>query len=196
VSPERLAAALAELVWTERPGAIVATPANTPGLFEHLASRLGGQVQRTRVDRENLSRASAVDGVSLAVDAGGHIIFPELHPAIDGMFGLARLLQALAHADARLGDVVDSLPPWHTVSRTVACPWENKGRVMRRLNEQYPTDSSARIDGVRVAVGEDWVLVLPDPDQPVFHVFGDSESREQADVLAERYARIVETLQT
>jgi mannose-1-phosphate guanylyltransferase/phosphomannomutase len=195
VSPDRLAAALAQLVWTERPGALVATPASASGLFEHLASKLDGRVQRTRVDREHLTRASDEGDVALAIDAGGHIIFPDLHPAVDGMFGVARLLQALAHSEARLADVVDRLPAWHTVTRTVACPWENKGRVMRRLNEQYRTDT-ARIDGVRVAVGEDWVLVLPDPDQPVFHVFGDSVSREQADVLAERYARIVETLQT
>jgi mannose-1-phosphate guanylyltransferase/phosphomannomutase len=111
------------------------------------------------------------------------------------MYCLARLLQALAHDEQGLGAVLDGLPDWHTVTRTVACPWEHKGRVMRRLNEQFRDQSESRIDGVRVTVGADWVLVLPDPDQPVFHVYGDSASREHADTLADRYARIVETLQ-
>jgi mannose-1-phosphate guanylyltransferase/phosphomannomutase len=44
-------------------------------------------------------------------------------------------------------------------------------------------------------VGPDWVLVFPDPDEPVFHVYGDSASAQQAEELASRYARIVETLQ-
>ena len=131
----------------------------------------------------------------MAADTTGHLIFPQLQPAVDGMYGLARLLQALVHADRRLADVVDEVPAWHTVSRTVACPWESKGKVMRRLSEQYRDETEARVDGVRVSVGEDWVLVLPDADQPIFHVFGDSASREQADTLADRYARIVETLQ-
>jgi mannose-1-phosphate guanylyltransferase/phosphomannomutase len=195
VDHERLAAVLAELVWRDEPTARLLVPANAPGLLERMAADHGGEVQRTRVDRESLTRASSAAGVAVALDTQGHVIFPQLHPAVDGMYGLARLLQALAHADCGLTDVVDTLPIWHTVSRTVACPWENKGRVMRRLNEQYRDETESRVDGVRVSVGADWVLVIPDPDQPVFHVYGDSADEQNADTLADRYARIVETLQ-
>jgi len=196
VAHDRLAGALAELAWRQRPDGIVAVPVNAPGLFEAIAGRHAGTIERTRVDLEHLMRAGARSGVMLAADTAGNVVFATLQPAVDGMFAFARLLESLAQADTRLAEVLDGLPAWHTATRTVSCPWESKGLVMRRLNEQYRSAAGPHIDGVRVTVGEDWVLVLPDPDQPVFHVYGDSATREHADTLAERYARIVETLQS
>jgi mannose-1-phosphate guanylyltransferase/phosphomannomutase len=195
VSDDRLATLLADLVWTHQPGATVAVPAHAPGLFESLAEQRGGVLQRTRADLEHLCRAAAGGGVAFAADAHGHLIFPALHPVVDGMFGLAFLLDLIARSGLRVSELLDALPIWHTTERTVACAWEQKGTVMRRLNEQYRAATGSSIDGVRVSVGSDWVLVLPDPDQPVFHVYGDSVSADQAATLADRYALIVKTLQ-
>jgi mannose-1-phosphate guanylyltransferase/phosphomannomutase len=195
VKPDRLAAALADLIWLRDAGAIVGVPVNAPGMFEILAERRGGQVVRTGVGLDHLARAATASGVALVADSTGYVVMPALLPAPDGMFAFARLLEFLAQQQGRLSDLLDALPRWHTTARTVSCPWESKGVVMRRLHEEYRSTSSAQVDGVRVNVGDDWVLVLPDPDQPIFHVYGDSASEQQADTLAERYARIVETLQ-
>lgn len=190
-----LAALMANLIWSQATGSTVAVPAYASGLYEALAEQHGGVVLRTRSDLEQLSRIAAQGGVDFAADTHGHLIFPILHPAADGLFGLARLLDLLATAGTPLSQLLDQQPAWHTVQRTVQCPWERKGLVMRRLNEQYRSEQGAGIDGVRVTVGSDWVLVLPDPDQPVFQVYGDSSSADQAVTLADRYARIVETMQ-
>lgn len=196
VKSDRLAAALADLTWQAQPDATVAVPVNTPGLIEVVAEQRGGRVVRTGVGLDHLARAASADGVALVADSTGYVAFPALQPAPDGMFAFAQLLEFLALHQGRLSDSLDALPAWHTAARTVSCPWESKGLVMRRLNEQYRPTADTPTDGVRVNVGEDWVLVLPDPDQPIFHVYGDSASQQQADTLAERYARIVETLQS
>jgi mannose-1-phosphate guanylyltransferase/phosphomannomutase len=39
------------------------------------------------------------------------------------------------------------------------------------------------------------VLILPDADRPLFHVIAESVSNEQAQALAEKYARVVSGLQ-
>jgi mannose-1-phosphate guanylyltransferase/phosphomannomutase len=79
--------------------------------------------------------------------------------------------------------------------RLVPCPWEAKGMVMRLLHERYKADLDTQIDGVKVMLGNDWVLVLPDPDQPQFRVYAESGSLPAAEDLASKYARIVESLQ-
>ena len=43
--------------------------------------------------------------------------------------------------------------------------------------------------------GDGWVLVLPDADRPLFHVLAESRSKESAQALADKYARVVSGLQ-
>jgi mannose-1-phosphate guanylyltransferase/phosphomannomutase len=70
-----------------------------------------------------------------------------------------------------------------------------KGTVMRLLHERYKSGREAQIDGVKVQLGNDWVLVLPHPDQPLFRIYAESDSTTAAEELADKYARIVDSLQ-
>jgi mannose-1-phosphate guanylyltransferase/phosphomannomutase len=68
--------------------------------------------------------------------------------------------------------------------------------VMRLLNQQYKERLAEQIDGVRIVLGDgEWVLVLPDADNPLFHVYAQARSDEQASGLVMRYRRIVESFQ-
>ena len=77
----------------------------------------------------------------------------------------------------------------------VICPWESKGKVMRILSEQYRERRTKPIDGIKIDLGSEWVLVLPDADRPLFHIIAESVSNDQAQALAEKYARVVSGLQ-
>jgi len=66
--------------------------------------------------------------------------------------------------------------------------------VMRMLSESYRESQAP--DGVRIQRGaEDWVLVLPDADRPIFNILAESRTQEQAQALADQYARIVASFQ-
>ena len=80
--------------------------------------------------------------------------------------------------------------------QTVDCPWQAKGLVMRSLIEEHSNDAVEMIDGLKVFHDDDWVLVLPDSDQPVFQVYSEASSQEEADALAELYLGRIEGLQT
>ena len=109
---------------------------------------------------------------------------------------VAKLLEFLATQKTTLADVVAGLPEFHLGHRTVTCPWEDKGTVMRLLNQQYKDRRAELIDGVKILLGEgEWVLILPDPDYPAFHVYTEAGSAKQAQDLADRYVRIVEGMQ-
>jgi mannose-1-phosphate guanylyltransferase/phosphomannomutase len=95
----------------------------------------------------------------------------------------------------KLSEVVDELPPYHLIRTKVACPWEYKGKVMRILSEQYRERRQKPIDGIKIELGEEWVLVLPDADRPLFHILAESRSRDSAQALADKYARVVSGLQ-
>ena len=68
-------------------------------------------------------------------------------------------------------------------------PWEHKGLVMRSLVERSKDRELVLVDGVKVMHEAGWALVLPDPDEPVTHVWAEGQSDAEAVRLAQEYAR-------
>ena len=191
----KLLAAMAELTLRGRGSGTLAVPVTAPSAVEKVAERQHGKVLYTKVMPHALTTAATTPGVVLVGDGAGGFVFPEFHPAFDGMFAMMKLLEALAREGAQLADVVNQLPPYHLIRTQVNCPWEYKGKVMRILSEQYRERREEPIDGVKIDLGEEWVLVLPDADRPLFHVLAESRSRDAAQALADKYARVVSGLQ-
>jgi len=188
-------AAFASLALRAYGGGTIAVPVTVSRTLEAVAAQYGGRVVRTRLDMHDVMEASTQEGVILATDGTDGFVFPQFQPAMDGLMALAKLLEFLAVQKTSLSQVASTLPPQHMAMRTVPCPWENKGTVMRLLHERYKTSQEAQIDGVRVQLGNEWVLVLPDPDHPLFRVYAESNSMTAAQELADKYAHVVESLQ-
>ncbi|MDO8674217.1 MAG: mannose-1-phosphate guanyltransferase [Dehalococcoidia bacterium] len=195
VDPMTLLAALASLVLSLRHGGTIAVPVSAPSIFEQIALRHGGTVVRTKVDPSALMLAASRDGVVLAGDGEGGIVFPAFHPGFDGLFMVAKIVELLATAGVQLSEVVRSLPQYHMTHGRVACPWEAKGKVMRILNEQYRDRKTRQVDGVKIDMGQEWVLVLPDADRPLFHVIAESTTADGANALMDKYSSLVSGLQ-
>jgi mannose-1-phosphate guanylyltransferase/phosphomannomutase len=196
LSDETACAAMAALALRQAGGGTLIVPVNQSNVFEHIAAQYGGQVKRTKLDPQSLMEAASQEEVIMAGDGTGNFIFPQFQPAIDGLMATAKLLECLATQQTKLSEVIASLPPFYVAKRKVPCPWEAKGTVMRLLNEQYRDHDKELIDGIKVILNdEEWTLILPDPDQPIFHVYAEANSAEQADALADEYTRLVEELQ-
>jgi mannose-1-phosphate guanylyltransferase/phosphomannomutase len=191
----KMLAAMTSLFLRRYPGGTVAAPVTAPSALQHLARRYDGHIQHTKVLRHAMMTAASREGVVLVGDGQGGFVFPVLQPAFDGMLAIAKLLELLATFQLRLSEVVDDLPSYYLSSTRVTCPWEHKGKVMRILSEQYRERRSKPIDGIKIDLGKEWVLVLPDADRPLFHVVAESVSNDQAQALAEKYARVVSGLQ-
>jgi mannose-1-phosphate guanylyltransferase/phosphomannomutase len=174
----------------------IAVPVSAPRVVEVLAGRHGAEVLRTRLNPSALMEICAEGEIMVAGDGRGSFIFPQFYPISDGLFAIVKLMELLVCARTSLSDVMLGLPPYHLHHRKVPCRWESKGRVMRLLNEQYAERILDRVDGIKVSLGEEeWVLIVPDPDGPYFHIYTEGVSDEQAEVLAEKYAGLVVSLQ-
>jgi mannose-1-phosphate guanylyltransferase/phosphomannomutase len=195
--PELIAsAAMATLALRANPGGTIVVPVHLPGFFEELAAEHGGQVIRCKMAAHDLMKTADQEGVIMASDGMGSFVFPEFQPAIDGLMATVKLLEFMATQQTSLAEVAAQLPPFHLSRREVECPWEAKGTVMRLLNQQYKDRRGDMIDGIKILLGEgEWVLVLPDPDYPRFHIYAEAQTDSEAEDLADRYVRIVKGLQ-
>ncbi len=190
IQPMQLAAAVVRLMLQSSGGGIIAVPVNAPSIFERIAQKYNGEILRTKVSPIAQMQAALRNGVILATDGEGCFIFTNFHSGMDAMFAASRIIELTIKRGERLGEVVNSLPSYALVRTKVACPWDDKGKVMRMLHEQYK-NGSQQIDGVRISLGEEWVLILPDADRPLIHIFAESQTSDQAQTLVDKYAGLV-----
>src|SRR5262249_39622451 len=93
-----------------------------------------------------------------------------------------------------LSSLVAELPRPTLLHRAVPCPWDRKGLVMRLLNEQLASRTLDLMDGVKAYDDRGWVQVLPDPDEPLVHVYAEGATAELSEELEVEVAAAVEAI--
>ena len=68
----------------------------------------------------------------------------------------------------------------HIAHETVPTPWERKGAVMREMVERAKGRDIVLVDGVKILHPDGWALVLPDPEEPIVHVWAEAGSDHEA----------------
>ncbi|HVA32942.1 MAG TPA: sugar phosphate nucleotidyltransferase [Candidatus Baltobacteraceae bacterium] len=196
IEGSRLLALLTVLVASFVPKARIAVPVMAPTAIETVAEAYGASVIRTRTDRRSLMSLAAREGASLSFAAGANyeLIFPEFAPVFDSLYASAKIMELIANAGHPLSEIVDELPAWHLASRRDHCPWERKGQIMRRLLDETDGENVDLTDGIRVGREGGWVLVLPDASDPLFNVYAEGRSDDEAhryvDEIATRIAEL------
>ncbi|GAB4242028.1 MAG: mannose-1-phosphate guanyltransferase [Thermoleophilia bacterium] len=174
------------------PGEIV-LPQQATRLAEEVAEKCGASVRRTRSSEAVLLRESADAHVIFAATAEGGYVFPRFLPSQDAFMTLGKILETMARAAQPLSRLTAVLPPVHVVHEVVCCPWHAKGAAMRIMVEELRHEAISLVDGIKVALGGgDWVQILPDADEPLFHVYAEGSSDAGARSLLEEYAARLE----
>ena len=115
---------------------------------------------------------------------------PRFLPAYDAAATLVMLVMLAASGES-LSKLVRTLPPVHVAHVTVPTPWEPKGLVMRSLVEQTDDREMVLVDGIKVLEARGWALVLPDPEEPVTHIWAEAATEEGAAGRAQSYAALL-----
>jgi mannose-1-phosphate guanylyltransferase/phosphomannomutase len=177
-------------------GGIIAVPVWAPSIFETIAERHSAEVIRTRFNSYALMTAALRQGMVVAGDGQGSFIFPQFQPTADALFTIAKVMELTSLNKTRFTQGIRNLPHYALASTRVPCRWEDKGRVMRILNEQYRSSGTRQIDGVKIDLGKgEWALILPDADRPLFHVIAEADSDTEARQLVDKYSGLVQGLQ-
>ena len=186
---------LACLIDQLRPQSAV-LPINLSRGYERLVKDGEGAVEMSRTGLSNVAIKAADIGADLASLADGRYIFPAFLPSPDCFMTLASALEVfrgtpLSGVRRKFGDSFDNVQREH-----IECPWSAKGRVMRGLAEKFGGDPDAILaEGVLLNVDDGWVLMLPDPDSPMFYVYAESGEGDGSPArLVEEYVGLVKSL--
>jgi mannose-1-phosphate guanylyltransferase/phosphomannomutase len=170
----------------------LAFPVTVTSQVEKVVAGSSLEVVRTPASLAALTKEAAENDVVFAGAVGGGYVFPEFLPAYDAMASLCKLLELLAPVERPLSQVVAELPESHVVHRRVPVPWAQKGLVMRVLTERLKDRDVDLRDGIKVYDRRGWSQVLPDPDEPVVHVYAEGDDEETSAELEQELRTLVE----
>ncbi len=177
---------------TDSSGLCTAVPLTASRVVELIASDAGHCVVRAGTSRRSLSAAALRDDVGFAGSQTGGFVFPGFLAAYDAVMSLAMLLRMLDTLETTLDEVVESLPPFHLRRRSVFCPFDRKGAVMRQMAEIGQHREVEMTEGVRVAHDDGWALVLPHESEASVDIYSEGGTAARADEIANRYVALVE----
>jgi mannose-1-phosphate guanylyltransferase/phosphomannomutase len=150
----------------------------------------------SRTSLDNLAIKAASVGPDLASLADGRYILPAFLPSPNCFMTIADAFEVfretpLTGVRKEFGDSFGNV-----FRERLKCPWSAKGRVMRGLAERFGRDPDAILaEGVLLGVDEGWVLILPDPDSPLFYVYAETENGEGSPAeIMEEYVDLVKSL--
>jgi mannose-1-phosphate guanylyltransferase/phosphomannomutase len=192
VPDDRALLVFLDLVAAESRGARVAVPVTTTSVADQVGRFHGVRVARTTTSPDDLTRAATEDGVVFAGDGRGGFAIPEFSPAIDGIAAFVRLLGLVARTKLTLSEIDERIPAAFLLRRAVPTAWAEKGAVMRRVVAAATDRSVDTTDGVRVQeeAGR-WILVLPDPAEPISHLWAEGRDPADAATLMARWTDVV-----
>jgi mannose-1-phosphate guanylyltransferase / phosphomannomutase len=172
----------------------LAFPITVTSQVDRLLDGSGLEVVRTAASLGDLTKAAAEPGVIFAGAVGGGYVFPEFVPAYDAVASLCNLLELLAPVGRPLSELVAELPASTLVHRQLPCPWGLKGAVMRVLTERLRDRDLDLLDGIKVFDDRGWAQVLPDPDEPIVHIYAEGQTEEDSKALEAEYRELVEEI--
>jgi mannose-1-phosphate guanylyltransferase/phosphomannomutase len=149
----------------------------------------------TATSPDALAAAATDPNLILGADGRGGFVVPESSGNIDGIAAFLHLVGLVARTQLQLSEIDARIPQAHMAHRSLQTPWAAKGAVMRTVVEAASAGDRRvdTVDGVRVVEPDgSWTLVIPDPTEPVTHLWTEAQDDEAAEALLEVWTRIVE----
>ncbi|TVQ55094.1 MAG: mannose-1-phosphate guanylyltransferase [Spirulina sp. DLM2.Bin59] len=192
---ESLTALMVNMILTAHPRSTIVVPVQVSSAVEQIARRHDAHVIRTKATPTALMEACQMNqGVVLGGSAETGFIFPQLHPGFDAMFCIAKMIEMLTVQERSLEQVRADLPRICYKSYTMRCPWTVKGALMRHLVETHAAENLELIDGVKIInrQNDNWVLILPDAEEPIVHLYANGEDRDWVELTIKEYRQRVQ----
>ncbi len=148
-------------------------------------------IRKVKVSSGRLSRlpGRSYEDYDLVADVDGSYALTRFQPHWDAMYALVRILEMMAETRSRASEIYDGLPVTYYRPRTIVCPSEAKGRLMRNFREALQGHDLTFEDGVKAHLDGSWVLLLPEVHSPRVSLVVESTDARTARHLSDLWGR-------
>lgn len=168
----------------------VATNLSTSMLIDDVAKKYGVTVIRSKIGEANVAEAMEKNGCLYGGEGNGGVIFPEISFARDGLGGLALILELMASQKKKLTELASQWPQYSIVKEKISCEGKDPAAVIKRLDEQFPSEQKNHLDGLKIIRDYGWVHLRASNTEPIIRCYAEARTQKQAQELAEMVLRV------
>ncbi len=177
------------IIFKRSPGTTFYVPITSSDVIERLASRYRCVVKRTK----NCLQAVMDEILSERSNSAGS---DQLVLNFDAIAGLVKIIEYMCASGITLNQLLLEIPKIYIDKKSIYCPWELKGTVMRRIINDNKDKKAELLDGIKLYLEDGWVLIIPDADTPAFKIISEGSSAITAKEHCVRFHNIVERIIT
>ncbi|EPR13682.1 mannose-1-phosphate guanyltransferase [Ruminiclostridium papyrosolvens] len=177
------------IIFKRSPGTTFYVPITSSDVIERLASRYRCVVKRTK----NCLQAVMDEILSERSSSAGS---DQLVLNFDAIAGLVKIIEYMCASGITLNQLLLEIPKIYIDKKSIYCPWELKGMVMRRIINDNKDKKAELLDGIKLYLEDGWVLIIPDADTPAFKIISEGSSAVAAKEHCVRFHNIVERIIT
>ncbi|MDW7731463.1 MAG: phosphoglucosamine mutase [Methanolobus sp.] len=156
----------------------IAVPVDTSMIVDDALPE--AEIIRTRVGDVYVAEEMKRHGTNFGGEPSGSWIFPRISYCPDGIYAAAKLIDIVK--ETPLSELKESLPQYPTLRGTLACDDSCKAVAMESVKVKLePLGTVSDIDGIRVEMGDGWVLVRPSGTEPKIRIT--AQARENVEGL-------------
>jgi len=175
LSGEDLLGLFSYLVINSGKASKISVPITETSVIDELAKKAGVSVIRSKTSLRSMMETASHNHVQFFGESYGGYIFPEFQPAFDAMLSTTKLLDLLSATKSSVSEILATIPRKHLIKEHLPCPNAIKGAIIRSLVDSEKEGTLELIDGVKINLGENWVLVNGHPDKQEIYIFSESK---------------------
>ena len=174
---------------------VVVTNCCSTRMLDDVATTHGSDVVKTAVGQAYIGAAVADERAVLGGEGSGSVMLPAFSLAFDGLLMAALVVDAMAVRSATLSELIEELPRYHIVKRSLACESSRAYQALNVVEDWLRREVSEAInscDGLRVDWPDGWVHVRQSRTEQLVRVISESNERSLAHERAETLMRLLE----
>jgi phosphomannomutase len=180
-------------VLRQRRGPVV-TNCATSRMAEDVAAKYGVPYYRSAVGEANVVDKMLEVGAVFGGEGNGGPIDPRVGLVRDSFVGMALVLAAMAERGKRVSELVDELPRYHIVKRTIQLAPQKLPAAFDALQQRFIDARADRLDGLRFDWPNRWLIVRGSNTEPIVRVIAEAPTVGGAEQLAATASEVISKL--
>jgi len=193
-SEEYTFAVIADYVLSRKPGVVV-TNCCTTQTIDDVAARHGSRVVKTPVGQAFIISALEDELGVIGGEGSGSAMLPAFNRGFDGFLMMALVLEAMAVKQLPLSGLLNALPRYHIIKRSLACGsrtgYGALETIKTRLYEFGDVEGFDMTDGLRINWADGWLHARASHTEQIVRVISESKDRELAEKRADMLLRLI-----
>jgi len=197
VSEECTFAVMADYILRNTPGVTI-TNCCTSRAVDEIAARHGSRVIKTPVGPAYIMSALQDESGVIGGEGSGSVFLPSFSRAADGFLMMAVVLEAMAVSGLPLSRLLQNIPRYHIVKRTLPCGsragYGAIEAIKQRSGDFAGAVSMDLTDGVRFDWSSGWVHARASHTEQIVRVISEDRDRDMAIQRADHMLRLIGAL--